>query len=88
VPGRDLRVASYVHCEVIRIHPFVNGNGRVARLCLNYFARRYGMRAISFERTNGDYLDANRTWLDRRVIDHFVDFLRSRWIRRQAFGSD
>jgi fido (protein-threonine AMPylation protein) len=33
-----LKVAAYVHCELIRIHPFVNGNGRTARACLNYFA--------------------------------------------------
>ena len=79
-----LRVAAYVHCEVVRIHPFVNGNGRMARLCLHYFARRYGMRPINYERTNGGYIDANRTWPDRRVIDHFVDFLRPRWKRRGA----
>ena len=80
---QTLRVASYVHCEIVRIHPFINGNGRMARLCLNYFARRYGMRSVSFERPTGDYMEANRTWIEQRAIDPFVSFLRPRWKGRR-----
>jgi fido (protein-threonine AMPylation protein) len=28
--GELLRVAAYAHCELVHIHPFVNGNGRIA----------------------------------------------------------
>lgn len=35
-------LAAYTHCELIRIHPFVNGNGRASRKRVDYFAWRYG----------------------------------------------
>jgi fido (protein-threonine AMPylation protein) len=35
-------MAAYTHCELVRIHPFVNGNGRTSRKCIDYFAWRYG----------------------------------------------
>lgn len=34
----------WAHGELVRIHPFFDGNGRVSRLCLNYFAYRYGLQ--------------------------------------------
>jgi fido (protein-threonine AMPylation protein) len=74
-----LNVAAFTHCELIRIHPFVNGNGRVARACINYIARRYAMRAIPFDRPKGDYIDATRTYLQQRTHQHFMDFLRPAW---------
>jgi fido (protein-threonine AMPylation protein) len=79
-----LKAASYVHCELVRIHPFVNGNGRIARICINYFAWRYGFRPLIITRPKGEYLEANRTWLQLRVIDHMVDFLAPQWKRRLA----
>ena len=75
-----LTIAATVHCEIIRIHPFVNGNGRTARACLNYFARRYGMRPLPYDRPKDDYLDAIRTFLQRRNQAHFMDYLRPVWI--------
>jgi fido (protein-threonine AMPylation protein) len=77
-----LKVAAYVHCEFVRIHPFRNGNGRIARMCINYFAGRCGMLAVSFDWPQGEYLEANRAWLERRRIEPFVDLLRPLWRRR------
>lgn len=77
-----LKVAAFVHCEIIRIHPFINGNGRVARICINYFAARYGYLPVPLERPKGEYLDANRTWLQHKRIEHFIEFLRPGWQRK------
>jgi len=33
----------WVHSEWVRIHPFVNGNGRTARIWANAIAMRYGL---------------------------------------------
>ncbi|HVI06729.1 MAG TPA: Fic family protein [Candidatus Binatia bacterium] len=36
-----LEVCAWAHAEWVRIHPFVNGNGRIARLWVNWIAMRY-----------------------------------------------
>ena len=36
-----LDVCGWAHAEWVRIHPFANGNGRTARLWVNYIAMRY-----------------------------------------------
>jgi fido (protein-threonine AMPylation protein) len=38
-----LDVCGWAHAEWVRVHPFVNGNGRTARLWANYVAMRYGL---------------------------------------------
>jgi len=38
-----LRLMAWAHGEWIRIHPFANGNGRIARLWANWVAMRYGL---------------------------------------------
>ena len=38
-----LLLMSWVHGEWVRIHPFANGNGRIARLWANWVAMRYGV---------------------------------------------
>lgn len=36
-------LCAWAHGEWVRIHPFANGNGRTARLWVNYLAMRYGL---------------------------------------------
>lgn len=45
-----LNVACAHHAEFINIHPFVDGNGRTGRTCVNYFALRYGLRLVEIPR--------------------------------------
>ncbi len=72
------QAAAYTHCRLIEIHPFVNGNGRTGRLCVNYYLRRYGFPQIAIKRSDHpEYLDAIRSWLDYKSVDHFARFLRS-----------
>lgn len=41
-----LETASWLHCEWVRIHPFVNGNGRTARMWVLWICGRYGLPQI------------------------------------------
>lgn len=45
--GEDLRLvlrtAAWTHAEWVRIHPVVNGNGRLARIWANWILMRYGI---------------------------------------------
>lgn len=43
---RVLDVAAVAHGEWARIHPFANGNGRTARIWVNFIAVRYGLPAF------------------------------------------
>jgi len=38
-----INACAWAHAEWVRIHPFVNGNGRTARLLANAIAMRYGL---------------------------------------------
>lgn len=35
-------IAAYLHDELVRIHPFIDGNGRAARLLMNLYLLRHG----------------------------------------------
>lgn len=62
--GDLLLAASYVHCRLIEIHPFVDGNGRTARLCINNFLRRYGLWPLPIERPGAAaYINAAEQFL-------------------------
>jgi len=55
-----VKLAAWAHGEWIRIHPFLNGNGRTARLWANYVFTRYGFGPIIAvrPRPSGQYPDA------------------------------
>ena len=45
--------AAYLHDELARIHPFIDGNGRTARLLMNLFLLRNGYMIVNIK-GNGD----------------------------------
>jgi hypothetical protein len=38
-----LEPAAWLHCEWVRVHPFINGNGRTARMWVLWLCGRYGL---------------------------------------------
>lgn len=44
-----IELASYVHAEFVRIHPFQDGNGRTARLLLNFMLMKAGYQPVIIE---------------------------------------
>jgi hypothetical protein len=55
------QLAAFAGGSIIKIHPFVNGNGRIARLAMNFFLHRYLNRVPFFidRPNNPDYSTAS-----------------------------
>ncbi len=47
-----VKIAAFLHDELVRIHPFIDGNGRTSRLLMNLYLLRHGYLIISLK---GDY---------------------------------
>ena len=65
--------AALAHGECLRVHPFANGNGRIARLLVAFICLRYGLPMflhIKPRPEGDDYLRASRDSMGRPP--HFV----------------
>lgn len=45
-------IAAYLHDELVRIHPFIDGNGRTSRLLMNLYLLRHGYPIVSLKGDN------------------------------------
>lgn len=45
-------IAAYLHDELVRIHPFIDGNARTSRLLMNLFLLRHGYTLVSLKSDN------------------------------------
>lgn len=53
-------VAAYLHDELVRIHPFIDGNGRTSRLLMNLYLLRHGYVIITLKGSNDAKLNYYR----------------------------
>jgi Fic family protein len=69
--GKIIHVAAWMHHKIVYIHPFVDGNGRTARLMSNLILERFRLIGISIkiEREN-----KNRYRTALQQIDQMGDF--------------
>lgn len=67
--------AAYCHYSLVRIHPFADGNGRVARaLASIYLLRSYRIPLVVFNEERSEYLEALRA-ADRSSKVSFNEFV-------------
>lgn len=69
---------AYAHCAFVAVHPFADGNGRVARaLASAYLYRRPGVPLVIFADQKDEYLDALEE-TDSGNAQRFVHFVADR----------
>ncbi len=70
-----IKVAAFVHADLIRIHPFRDGNGRVSRLVMNLILRRYGFPLHTMNIPKQEYFDALNHFYETREIGPLCELL-------------
>lgn len=72
-----MRFAIWAHAEIIRIHPFEDGNGRSCRLCMDHLLVALSLKPIPVEACKQEYIETLNTYMLTRNIQPLLDlFLR------------
>ena len=59
-------IAAYLHDELVRIHPFIDGNGRTARLLMNLYLLRHGFTLVNLKGSD----EAKRLYYNALELSH------------------
>lgn len=81
--GNKLEKAIYAHASIAKIHPFVDANGRLAKLVLNYFLLESDYLAISIPRDHfEEYIACLEIFKVEKEIAPLVRFFKNLLIKR------
>ena len=70
------------HYRLATIHPWADGNGRMARLLMNYIQFEFGLvPAKVLKEDKGDYINALITTRENKDITFFLDFMASEMVK-------
>ncbi len=70
-----IKVSAYIHAELIRIHPFRDGNGRVSRLVMNYILRKYNLPLLPMNVPKQEYIDTLNHYYKTKDIEPLCELL-------------
>ena len=65
-------VAAYLHDELVRIHPFIDGNGRTSRLLMNLYLLRNGYVIITLKGSNDAKVNYYKA-LEKSHTEHLAE---------------
>jgi Fic family protein len=69
-----IELAAWTHAEFVRIHPFVDGNGRTSRLLMNYHLLSQGFLPVSIEKEDRlEYYNALEEYAVNGALQPFAD---------------
>lgn len=70
------------HYRLVTIHPWADGNGRMARLIMNHIQFEFGLvPAKVLKEDKGDYINALIATRESDDTNHFLDFMASEMIK-------
>lgn len=71
-----IELAAWTHAEFVRIHPYIDGNGRTSRLIMNYQLLIHGYLPVSVAKENRlDYYNALEQYAVNGDLKPFADFI-------------
>ena len=71
-----IELASWTHAEFVKIHPFVDGNGRTSRLITNYQLMKHGFLPVSVNKEDKlDYFNFLEEYAVNGNLEPFADFI-------------
>lgn len=71
-----IELAAWTHAEFVRIHPFIDGNGRTSRQIMNYQLMKNGYPPVSISAKNAlTYYEALDKYGAARDLQPFADFI-------------
>lgn len=68
-----IKVALYLHAELIKIHPFRDGNGRVGRLIVTFVLSKYGLPPLAVEVPRQEYIQCLNHYYNSKEIDPLLN---------------
>ena len=70
------------HYRLVTIHPWADGNGRMARLVMNHIQFEFGLiPAKVLKEDKGDYINALIATRESDDINHFLDFMTEEMVK-------
>ncbi len=72
---QTIKKAAYIHHEFVRIHPFLDGNGRVARLLTNFYLVRQGYPPIVIQKEDRKNYYKSLNKADHGNLSDFATFI-------------
>ena len=71
-----IELAAWTHAEFVKIHPFVDGNGRTSRLIMNYQLMRNGFLPVSVNKEDRlEYFNYLEEYAVNGSLSPFIDFV-------------
>ena len=72
---QTIKKAAFIHHEFVRIHPFIDGNGRVARLITNFYLMKNGFPPIVTQKEDRKKYYRSLNKADKGNLSDFAMFI-------------
>ncbi|CCV63999.1 Cell filamentation protein (Filamentation induced by cAMP protein Fic) [Alteracholeplasma palmae J233] len=81
--GTTVEKAAFAHAGLSKIHPFIEGNQRLARLIMNYYLLFDGYIALTIEETEkNEYMKSIDTFKEEKDLESLISFLIKKLLER------